>query len=171
MSCEWSSGQVEGQVTRLKLVKWSMYGRASFPLLQQREARSRQLIYACETGRQRALSDGVLVACERGSGAGGRRGGRRHQGCRRAHFSMPNTHYQGRGIRRRPTQQLLICPTPPSLSVRCGKQRPLDLPLPFHHTLPADPRQQESRTVPHARWHDNGARVAERPARSRFCQL
>lgn len=32
----WSSGQVEGQVTRLKLVKRSMYGRAGFPLLRQR---------------------------------------------------------------------------------------------------------------------------------------
>jgi transposase len=32
----WSSGQVEGQVTRLKLVKRSMYGRAEFPLLRQR---------------------------------------------------------------------------------------------------------------------------------------
>jgi transposase len=33
---EWSSGQVEGQITRLKLVKRSMYGRAGFPLLRQR---------------------------------------------------------------------------------------------------------------------------------------
>jgi transposase len=32
----WSSGQVEGQVTRLNLVKRSMYGRAGFPLLRQR---------------------------------------------------------------------------------------------------------------------------------------
>jgi len=32
----WSSGQVEGQVNRLKLVKRSMYGRASFALLRQR---------------------------------------------------------------------------------------------------------------------------------------
>ena len=32
----WSSGQVEGQITRLKLVKRSMYGRAGFPLLRQR---------------------------------------------------------------------------------------------------------------------------------------
>ena len=29
----WSNGQVEGQVHRIKLVKRSMYGRASFPLL------------------------------------------------------------------------------------------------------------------------------------------
>ncbi len=36
VACEWSSGQVEGQVTRLKLVKRSMYGRAGFPLLRQR---------------------------------------------------------------------------------------------------------------------------------------
>jgi transposase len=32
----WSNGQVEGQVNRLKLVKRSMYGRASFPLLRRR---------------------------------------------------------------------------------------------------------------------------------------
>jgi transposase len=32
----WNSGQVEGQVNRLKLVKRSMYGRASFALLRQR---------------------------------------------------------------------------------------------------------------------------------------
>lgn len=36
VTSEWSSGQVEGQVTRLKLVKRSMYGRAGFPLLRQR---------------------------------------------------------------------------------------------------------------------------------------
>ncbi|PVE20270.1 ISL3 family transposase [Microvirga sp. KLBC 81] len=32
----WSSGQAEGQVTRLKLLKRSMYGRASFDLLRRR---------------------------------------------------------------------------------------------------------------------------------------
>jgi transposase len=32
----WSSGQVEGQVNRLKLIKREMYGRASFTLLKQR---------------------------------------------------------------------------------------------------------------------------------------
>jgi transposase len=36
VTCAWSSGQVEGQVTRLKLVKRGMYGRAGFPLLRQR---------------------------------------------------------------------------------------------------------------------------------------
>jgi transposase len=36
VSSAWSSGQVEGQVTRLKLVKRSRYGRAGFPLLRQR---------------------------------------------------------------------------------------------------------------------------------------
>jgi transposase len=30
------NGQVEGQVTRLKLIKRTMYGRAGFPLLRQR---------------------------------------------------------------------------------------------------------------------------------------
>lgn len=33
---EWSSGQVEGQVTRLKLVKRQMYGRGQFDLLRKR---------------------------------------------------------------------------------------------------------------------------------------
>jgi transposase len=33
---EWSSGQVEGQINRLKLIKRQMYGRASFDLLRQR---------------------------------------------------------------------------------------------------------------------------------------
>lgn len=32
---EWSSGQVEGQVTRVKLIKRRMYGRANFDLLRQ----------------------------------------------------------------------------------------------------------------------------------------
>ena len=32
----WSNGQVEGQVTRLKLIKRQMYGRASFELLRAR---------------------------------------------------------------------------------------------------------------------------------------
>jgi len=33
---EWSNGQVEGQVNRLKFIKRSMYGRASFDLLRAR---------------------------------------------------------------------------------------------------------------------------------------
>ena len=36
VTSEWSSGQVEGQITRLKLVKRGMYGRAGFPLRRQR---------------------------------------------------------------------------------------------------------------------------------------
>ena len=32
----WIGGQTEGQVTRLKLLKRQMYGRASFRLLRQR---------------------------------------------------------------------------------------------------------------------------------------
>src|SRR5262249_13784989 len=32
----WSSGQVEGQVTKLKLIKRQMYGRANFDLLRRR---------------------------------------------------------------------------------------------------------------------------------------
>ena len=36
LSLEWSNGQVEGQVNRLKLIKRQMYGRAGFDLLRQR---------------------------------------------------------------------------------------------------------------------------------------
>ena len=32
----WSQGQTEGQITKLKLLKRSMYGRAAFDLLKQR---------------------------------------------------------------------------------------------------------------------------------------
>jgi transposase len=36
ISLNWSNGQVEGQVHRLKLIKRQMYGRASFNLLRAR---------------------------------------------------------------------------------------------------------------------------------------
>ena len=36
LSLEWSNGQVEGQVNRLKLIKRQMYGRANFDLLRKR---------------------------------------------------------------------------------------------------------------------------------------
>jgi transposase len=36
LSSEWSNGQVEGQVNRVKLIKRQMYGRAKFDLLRQR---------------------------------------------------------------------------------------------------------------------------------------
>jgi transposase len=36
LTLEWSSGQVEGRVNRLKLLKRMMFGRAGFPLLRQR---------------------------------------------------------------------------------------------------------------------------------------
>ena len=36
LTYEWSSGQTEGQITRLKCVKRQMYGRAGFGLLKQR---------------------------------------------------------------------------------------------------------------------------------------
>jgi transposase len=32
----WSSGQAEGQINKLKLIKRQMYGRASFNLLRRR---------------------------------------------------------------------------------------------------------------------------------------
>ena len=37
---EASGGQTEGQVTRLKLIKRSMYGRANFDLLRRRVLRA-----------------------------------------------------------------------------------------------------------------------------------
>jgi transposase len=36
LSLPWSTGQVEGHITRLKLIKRQMYGRAGFELLRQR---------------------------------------------------------------------------------------------------------------------------------------
>jgi transposase len=36
LSSEWSNGQVEGQIHRLKLIKRSMYRRAKFDLLRAR---------------------------------------------------------------------------------------------------------------------------------------
>ncbi len=36
LSLPWSNGQTEGQITRLKLVKRQMYGRAKFDLLRQK---------------------------------------------------------------------------------------------------------------------------------------
>lgn len=36
LTSEWSNGQTEGQVNRLKLIKRQMYGRANFDLLRQR---------------------------------------------------------------------------------------------------------------------------------------
>ncbi len=36
LSSEWSQGQIEGQINRLKLLKRQMYGRAGFELLQRR---------------------------------------------------------------------------------------------------------------------------------------
>jgi transposase len=38
---EWSNGQLEGQVNRLKLIKRQMYGRAKFDLLKARVLHSR----------------------------------------------------------------------------------------------------------------------------------
>lgn len=36
LSSSWSSGQVEGQVTRIKLIKRQGYGRAGLDLLRKR---------------------------------------------------------------------------------------------------------------------------------------
>jgi transposase len=36
LTLEWSQGQIEGQITRLKLIKRQGYGRASFDVLRKR---------------------------------------------------------------------------------------------------------------------------------------
>jgi len=36
LSLPWSTGPVEGQISRLKMIKRTMYGRAGFELLRQR---------------------------------------------------------------------------------------------------------------------------------------
>jgi transposase len=36
LTMPWSNGQAEGQITKLKLLKRSMYGRAKLDLLRQR---------------------------------------------------------------------------------------------------------------------------------------
>ena len=36
LTLEWSNGQVDGQINRLKMIKRQMYGRAGFDLLRQR---------------------------------------------------------------------------------------------------------------------------------------
>ena len=36
LTLSWSSGQAEGQVNKLKLIKRQMYGRANFDLLRSR---------------------------------------------------------------------------------------------------------------------------------------
>ena len=36
LTTPWSNGQTEGQVTKLKLIKRSIYGRAGFDLLRRR---------------------------------------------------------------------------------------------------------------------------------------
>ncbi|WP_246733536.1 transposase, partial [Methylobacterium sp. BTF04] len=36
LTTSWINGQAEGQISRLKMLKRTMYGRASFPLLRRR---------------------------------------------------------------------------------------------------------------------------------------
>jgi len=40
LTYEWSNGQTEGQITKLKLLKRQMFGRASFDLLKKRELKA-----------------------------------------------------------------------------------------------------------------------------------
>lgn len=45
---EWSQGQVEGQINRLKLIKKRMYERANFDLLRQRVPGAEQGLFPGE---------------------------------------------------------------------------------------------------------------------------
>ncbi|NEU14944.1 transposase, partial [Methylobacterium sp. BTF04] len=36
LTTSWSNGQAEGQISRLKMLKRTMYGRADFPLIRRR---------------------------------------------------------------------------------------------------------------------------------------
>ena len=40
LTCDWSNGQTEGQINRLKMLKRQMYGRASLDLLKRRFLRA-----------------------------------------------------------------------------------------------------------------------------------
>src|SRR5437763_16119205 len=53
------NGQVEGQVTRIKLIKRMMYGRASFPLLRQRVLHA---LSAQESSGMERVNDGLEIS-------------------------------------------------------------------------------------------------------------
>ena len=49
LTCQWSNGQLEGQVNRLKLIKRVMYGRAKFDLLRARVLHSKHSAVQCSS--------------------------------------------------------------------------------------------------------------------------
>jgi transposase len=55
LTLEWSNGQTEGQVHRLKLLKRQMYGRGSFKLLRKR------VLHRAETKRRLRRSEKGLA--------------------------------------------------------------------------------------------------------------
>jgi transposase len=59
---EWSNGQTEGQVHRLKLIKRQMYGRGSFPLLRKR------VLHRTETKRRKLRAQKQLQGLGRKPG-------------------------------------------------------------------------------------------------------
>jgi len=52
LSLEWSNGQVEGQVNRLRLIKRQMYGRGGFELLRRRVLEHRLVSAILSVGSQ-----------------------------------------------------------------------------------------------------------------------
>ena len=73
LTLEWSQGQVEGQVHRLKLIKRQMYGRGSFKFLRKRvlqRAYKKSVIAMVESGLE-ALAENQTtneLLAERGGG-------------------------------------------------------------------------------------------------------
>jgi transposase len=62
LTLEWSNGQTEGQVHRLKLMKRQMYGRGSFPLLRKR------VLHRTETKRRQRRAQEQLQGLGRKPG-------------------------------------------------------------------------------------------------------
>jgi transposase len=59
LTLEWSNGQTEGQVHRLKLIKRQMYGRGSFTLLRKR------VLHQTETKRRQRHAQEKLRSLDR----------------------------------------------------------------------------------------------------------
>jgi Transposase len=67
----WSNGMVEGFINKVKWIKRSSYGQASFPLLQRRVLLHPTSGKAADKGQRRRFSQrSASVAQERASGSG-----------------------------------------------------------------------------------------------------
>ena len=58
----WSNGQAEGQITRLKLIKRTMYGRAGFDLFRRRPLIHAKCGRATKVGESHQIRGGSLAA-------------------------------------------------------------------------------------------------------------